>query len=191
MSDGNGQVHETSAEEPAQGFECPACGTVIDVTPGETAAVVSCPACGEHVLIPAVDGSTELAQEEEAAARRAEERQSELDGLRMRHVIVTRRAAIRSRTYNVLGAAGCVMAAVKLGIIAVQQGRRAGWHAAQGALVVMAVAAVYFGWHFLQRARAWGRESRGSAMPEPETPPDFSTLSDGSQHARSLEELKE
>jgi len=190
MSDGNGQVHETAGEA-ARAFECPACGTVIDVAPGETAAVVSCPACGEHVLIPAVDGSTELPQEEEAAERRAAERQSELDGLRMRHVIVTRRAAIRSRTYNVLGAALCVMGAVKLVIIAVWEARRVGWHTEQGALVAMAVAAVFFGWHFLQRARAWGRETRGGGIPEPETPPDFSTLSDGSQHARHLEELKE
>jgi hypothetical protein len=34
------------------------------------------------------------------------------------------------------------------------------------------------------------REAKRSHMPEPTAAPDFSTLSDGSQHARNLEDVR-
>jgi hypothetical protein len=41
-----------------------------------------------------------------------------------------------------------------------------------------------------RRAAYWARESRGGKMPEPEGEPDFSTLQDGSQKARDLEDVR-
>jgi hypothetical protein len=59
-----------------------------------------------------------------------------------------------------------------------------------GVFGVVAVVAGWGAWWFWGRAEYWARESRGGKMPEPEVAPDFSTLQDGSQHARDLEDVR-
>jgi hypothetical protein len=41
-----------------------------------------------------------------------------------------------------------------------------------------------------RRASAFTREARTAVRPDPTTVPDFSTLSDGSQRARNLEDVQ-
>lgn len=53
------------------------------------------------------------------------------------------------------------------------------------AAIVAVVLSIYFG----TRALAAHREIRQSHLQEPQTPPDFSTLSDGSQHSANLERM--
>ena len=133
-------------------------------------------------------GAAGEAGEGEAAKGGSED---ELDGLRMRHVIVQRRAAARSRTYAVLGAGACAMGAVKLCMMAYREVRvRGGWDRWAATWIVLAVAAVGGAWYFVGRAAYWGREGRAVVIPEPETPPDFSTLGDGSGKGRDLEDIR-
>jgi hypothetical protein len=105
-------------------------------------------------------------------------------------MIVTRRTAIRTRTYFVAGAVACVTGAIELVIMTVTEVRAGGWHVRQAGFVLAGVVGVWGAVYFFRRAAYWGRESRAVTMPEPETPPDFSTLSDGSQHAKNLENLQ-
>ena len=116
----------------------------------------------------------------------------ELDSLRMRHIVVIRRAAMRSRTYCIVGAGGCLIGAIKLILMTVAEVRRFGWHLRQISFVLFAVAAFFGVSYFLGRAAHWNRESRRSAADTSDDlpPPDFSTLSDGSQHARNLEDIR-
>jgi hypothetical protein len=181
---------EPPAPGEAQTFACPDCGEPIQAAPGPVPRLLDCPACEERFLIPALDGSTDLPTDPEPTeAEHAARAQSELDGLRMRHMVVTRRTAIRSRTYAILGAALCVMGAVKLVMMTVQDIRAAGWGRWPAAFMIGAIACCCGMAYFLGRAAHWQRESRAEKMPEPETPPDFSTLSDGSQYAKNLENL--
>jgi hypothetical protein len=176
--------------EERAGFECPHCGETVAETPGAMARLVDCPVCEERFLIPSADGSREVPERSgESDEEKAEAMQGELDGLRMRHLVVVRRAAMRSRTYCIVGAGGCAMGAVKLSLMARAEVRAVGWHARQGVLVVLAVLGLVGVRYLLRRAAHWARESRGVKMPEPETAPDFAPLSDGSQHARNLEEM--
>jgi hypothetical protein len=171
-------------------FECPACGQAVEAIPGPVARLLECPACGEHFVIAAIDGSTDIP---EAGAVSEEENDAqqlaELDSLRMRHLVVTRRTAMRSRTYNILGAATCLTAAAKLVVMTVTEVRIEGWHLRQTSFVLFAIVALSPIPFLMRRAAHWARESRGVKMPDPETPPDFSALSDGSQHAKNLEDL--
>ena len=210
----DGSDHDDAPEDHA--YECPACAQTVHATPGETAQLVECSACGAHFVIPSLNGSTDLPGEtgpsEEEKKQHAE---GELNSLRMRHIIVTRRTAIRSRTYNIVGVALCIMGAIKLVIMTVQDVRAGGWHLLQWAYIVLAVAALYAAGYLCTRIVYWTRQSRapiffagkcancGQDLPEgasvcldcgtrvqkDETPPDFSTLSDGSQHAKNLENL--
>jgi hypothetical protein len=187
----NGDSYET----PPDGFptapvayECPECGQTIQAIPGPVARLLHCPACGNHFVIAAIDGSTDV-PEEGAEAEKNERELEELDSLRMRHLVVTRRTAMRSRTYNILGAAACLTGAAKLVLMTVTEVRAAGWHLRQVSFVMFTLVALSPISFLLRRAAHWARESRGAKIPDPETPPDFTPLSDGSQHARNLEEL--
>jgi hypothetical protein len=173
MEDGD-QVNE----EGSAGVElcCPECGEVLRVAVGVEEREEMCPVCGGVFVVP--------------GEGRVEERREEgLDSLRMRHVIVQRRAAARSRTYMLLGAGVCVVGAVQLVIMGWQEGRAGGVGRAV-AFGVCALAAAWGAWWFWGRAAYWAGESRGAAMPEPEGEPDFSTLGDGSQKARDLEDVR-
>jgi len=187
----NGDGHADSSEDRLQAFECPACGGGVEAEVEEVARLVGCPACGEAFVIPGRDGSTDLPDVDAAGEeRKAHEALQELDSLRMRHLIVTRRTAIRTRTYFVTGAFGCLVGGVELVIMTVSEVRRVGWHLRQVGFVLAALAGFWWTVYFFRRAAYWGRQSRAVTIPEPETPPDFTTLSDGSQYARNLENLE-
>jgi uncharacterized membrane protein YuzA (DUF378 family)/DNA-directed RNA polymerase subunit RPC12/RpoP len=162
-------------------YECPHCGRALEARPQPESQLIPCPGCGGEFVIPAADTPAEEVQ--------ADQELGELDSLRMRHIVVVRRAAIRSRTYCIVGAIGCLMAAVKLGLMTFSDVHRTGWHLRQVLYVLLGLAAVYGMVFLLRRAARWSRESRAGVLPEPSNPPDFSTLSDGSQHARNLENM--
>jgi hypothetical protein len=163
----------------------------VEVEVEEGARLVECPACGRGFVVPGRDGSTELPDADAGGEEpKAHDELQELDSLRMRHLIVTRRTAIRTRTYFVTGAFGCLVGGVDLVIMTVSVVRRVGWHLRQGGFVLSALLAFWGAVYLFERAAYWGRKSRAEKIPEPETPPDFTTLSDGSQYARNLENLE-
>jgi hypothetical protein len=90
----------------------------------------------------------------------------------------------------VAGAVACLTGAIELVIMTVTEVRAVGWHLRQVGLALAAGVGVWAAVYLFQRAAYGGRQSRAVTMPEPETPPDFSTLSDGSQHAKNLENLQ-
>ncbi|HEY7116293.1 MAG TPA: hypothetical protein VH475_06895 [Tepidisphaeraceae bacterium] len=175
---------------PAETFTCPHCEQAVEGTAGDVAQLVECPACHESFVIPSRQGSFELPSgpEDPGDAGGAQD-DDELDAVRMRHVVVQRRAAIRSRSYALIGAGACLIGGIQLCIMAYHEVRAAGWGMRPGSFLLFALATAIGVLYFLGRAAYWQRESAGSAIPDPTTPPDFSSLSDGSQHARNLEAL--
>jgi hypothetical protein len=65
-----------------------------------------------------------------------------------------------------------------------------GLSVAGSAFVMAATVLVALGWRALGRAHQLKREADASALSEPETPPDFSQLSDGSESWKKLEDIK-
>jgi len=174
--------------EPTNEFSCPECGQAVRVDVQPAAQLIECPACAAHFVVPGLDGSTEVT--DAPAPEHPHEDHSDLDSLRMRHIVVVRRAAMRSRTYCIVGAAASLIGAIQLVILTVREVRWAGWNLRAASFIVMAVGLVYCMIWLMRRAAHWNRESRPQPdVTEPQTPPDFSTLSDGSQHARNLEQM--
>jgi hypothetical protein len=199
-------------------FECPTCGHVVRAVPGVAARLLACPACRDFLVIPADDGSTgvpDLGEEMDRDRSEVERSKAdELDGLRLRNVIALRRAAMRSRSYAIIGAGACAMGGAKLVMMTVGEVRAVGWHGWHAWYVAVAALAAWGVVHFVRRAAYWGRESRpprtgicekcgydirastgncpecGTPVPPNQPPPDFSSLSDGTQHARNLEDLR-
>lgn len=180
-------------EPPPEGdgaLECPSCGQCVDAQPSLVAYSVECPACGQPFIVPSVDGSTEIDQVDEQAQAREQEREHELDALRMRHIVGQKRAAMRSRTYAIAGAVGCVIGGIKLVLMAIHHIRARGWEMRPIGFILAAGLAVVGMIYCIERASHYNRESRAQLLPDPDKPPDFSTLGDGNQRWKNLEDIR-
>ena len=116
-----------------------------------------------------------------------------IDAVRVRQLSALRRGAYRTRSYCFVALGLCAVAAAQLVLFAVRHVRAAGWQLRPVGYVCGALAATMAGAFFFRRAAELNRElrQRPAALAEPQTPPDFSTLSDGSQSWKNLEQMRE
>lgn len=177
-------------------FACPQCGQPVPAEPGAT--LLQCPACGDQFFVrpiasdePDEPGGREPREPEEPEAPDVVpgQREEELNALRIRQVSALRRATYRSRSYAILGAVVGVVAIGQLFWLIVQDVRAEGWVRRDAVFVAAIVLAVAGSVICLRRAAALQREIRQTLVTEPTVAPDFSSLSDGSQHARNLEDM--
>ena len=117
------------------------------------------------------------------------EPEEHLDRLHIRQATVLRRSLYRGRAYALVGALACAAAAAQCAWLAYRYVRALGWDARPVALVVLMWGAIAGAAWCARRAAALVREARAMGMPDSGMPPDFSTLSDGSQRARNLEDV--
>ena len=118
-----------------------------------------------------------------------DDRSAELDGLRIRQLATLRRAAYRSRSHAIIALLVCAVAVVHTSILLAQHLRYFGWGWRPPVYIAVILAAMYGVTFFWRRAVALHREAKQSHLETPTTPPDFSTLSDGSQRWKNLEDL--
>jgi hypothetical protein len=114
--------------------------------------------------------------------------EADLSGMRIRQVSALRRGAYRTRSWLLIGAIACGAGAAQLIFLAVRAHRNGHGTVLTGDLLV-AFVALLAAPYFLRRAMQVNREIRQSAIEEPSTPPDFSTLSDGSQRWTNLQAM--
>jgi 8-oxo-dGTP diphosphatase len=164
------------------GYLCPHCRQPVQCDGVNETATIQCPHCGQAFLaVAAVDLQAE--------AERELSHQQQLDALRIQRQVKERRAAMRSASHCLIVALACIVGALDLLWQTIHRywvERRLGWPA------LYLAAAIVLGWggvRFLRRARRLSRESRRHDLPEPTAAPDFSTLGDGSQAAKNLEQI--
>src|SRR5690242_7635892 len=163
--------------DPAAGeYSCPHCQQTVDVQEVPEHGVVTCPHCSGEFSLP------------EPVAE--EDQEVELDGLKIRQLSTMRRTAYRGRSYAIIAAAACAVVAVQLIWLSIRHVYTIGWGVWPIGYLLLVPLALWGAWHFLERAQSLGIESKRSALDEPTTAPDFSSLSDGSQHAKNLEEMQ-
>jgi hypothetical protein len=120
----------------------------------------------------------------------AEDRSAELDGLKIQQLAALRRAAYRSRSHAVIAMLVCAVAVVQAGILLVQHLLHIGIGPRVPVYAGFVLVGVYGTIFFMRRAIALHREARQSHLDSPSIPPDFSSLDDGSQRWKNLEDLK-
>jgi hypothetical protein len=113
---------------------------------------------------------------------------SELNELRIRQMATLRRAAYRGRSYAIIGATACIVMAMQLVWTLIRPHHFNAW--AIASFVLLTIASVWGAIVCIRRAIAMNQEAKRSTLVHPPTPPDFSTLSDGSQLAKKLEEIE-
>lgn len=117
-------------------------------------------------------------------------RADEVDSLRIRQLATLRRATYRSRSHAIIAAAVCAGVAVQLGWVILLRVRWAGWGWRPMVFAVLLLACLAGAIWFTRRAAEFHRAAQQATGEEPAVQPDFSTLSDGSQRARNLEEIE-
>ena len=112
---------------------------------------------------------------------------------RVRQLSALRRGAYRTRSYCVIAAVVCGVAILQLAVLTVRHVRLAGWGVRPAGYVCGALAAAMAAAYFYRRAAELTQElrQRPAALAEPPVPPDFSTLSDGSQSWKNLEQMRD
>lgn len=170
---------------------CPACGQPLPkaVVP---LGWVRCPACGTQIELVAIP-SVELGEEEQAPEPPPDPNAA-LNALRVRQIAALRRGSYRTRSYCFVAAAALAVVAVQLVFMGIGSYRDSRgqlvWPAIYAAFALLAL------WgcgHFAARVLRLTnelRESPTAALPPPEHEPDFSTLSDGSQQWKNLEDVR-
>jgi len=129
--------------------------------------------------------------EPQDGSQRPGEPDAELDGLKIRQFTALRRSAIRMRSWLLIAATICAVGALQLIILAVQltHGNHS-WGLWQTLYALVAGLAVLGARHFFRKARECKREIEKPILKDPETPPDFSTLGDGSERWKKLEDIR-
>jgi hypothetical protein len=138
-------------------------------------------------LAPNDAAPTELVADDEPAPL-DESDEADLSGLKIKQISALRRGAYRTRSWLMIGAISCAVGAAQLVFLAIKA-RRAGLRLVPLGEVLMAVIGLGLCVYFSRRALEAHREIQKSRLQEPTTPPDFSTLSDGSQRWRNLQSM--
>jgi predicted nucleic acid-binding Zn-ribbon protein len=173
---------------------CGRCGQRIDVT-GTVPA--QCPHCGGEVVEgtgaepqqPA-ENQIDVDAENDSAAEFPSAEEDELNSLHIRQVAALRQSANRSRSHCVVIATALLVGAGKLALMTIQNVRSGGQRIFSAGYLFAIALALIFSWKLIGRIVALTRELKQPLLSDPLEPPDFSTLSDGSQHARHLAEMQ-
>src|SRR5665213_3683150 len=172
---------------------CPNCGTPVDPS-AASAPIIECAKCGTQFFPPAVEDDSDDSDDD---SDEEDPTEAELSELRIRQLITLQRTAYRTRSYLIVGTLGCLGFAIQLTIFAVHSLRdNHRLKSSSIACLFFAMAGIIGSYKFAMRVREVQRginaDARARALEEEEVarhPPDLSTLSDGSHHARNLERM--
>ncbi len=171
-------------------FCCPGCEEEVDVSPQALGRLVRCPYCNTDFF--ASDEQSHQAVVDDTANEHAErDREEAFDKLRIHHYTALRMSAIRARSWWIIGMCLSLLVLLdmltKVAIYLVLIHRWGWWPTID---LLCGIAAARCAWHARKRAADFKRELSHSAIPEPTTPPDFSTLNDGKDRWKHLENVR-
>ncbi len=178
------------AEVAPDRYECPHCSQEVAGAPEPLSPFWICPHCGMQFAVVVQPAATDDPAELEARQRQ-QAGEDELSELRIKQLSRHRRAMIRSRSHVLVGFLVCLAACAKLiqmGVRELYRVHRINFRSV--GMLVFAAAAIIPAMYFLRRTRQFSSDLKKPLLQDPPTPPDFSTLQDGSQHSKNLENMR-
>ena len=171
-------------------FRCPGCDEEVEVPAEVVGQLVRCPYCNADFF--AAEGQTHLAVVDDTPPA-TEDRgpPDELNAVRVRQLATLRLATLRARSWWLIGLLLSATTAIDLvgkAVVSVWHDRA--WGVWPTLLVLGGVVATALAIAAGRAARRLGQEAATSALPPPTEPPDFSTLGDGTDRWRRLEEIR-
>jgi hypothetical protein len=190
--------HEAVARGEADGtVQCPFCNTrFIPTTTLEAPEAIPSPVApfteaeaseGAFLVVEDGEGNEGPTNKSRQSPYRPSARSPDLSTARIRDLSAARRALLRVRSWCVVATLVCAVAVVQLAWLIVQRVRGQGWFWEPILYAALIPVAAFWAISFARRAVAATRELRRSVQHDPDMPPDFSTLSDGSQQWKNLE----
>jgi uncharacterized Zn-finger protein len=171
-------------------FRCPGCDEEVDVSAEVVGQLVRCPYCNTEFFADAARSGDVVVDDTPAPVEDAPPA-GELNALRISQLTALRQATLRVRSWWVSGVFLAVITAVDL---TVRAGRYVahmhGWGIRPTLFSIVALAAVAVAAHAGRQARRLGDEASRSRLEDPDVEPDFSTLGDGSDRWRHLDEIR-
>jgi hypothetical protein len=187
---------DEAGDQPDPSHPCPNCGNAVASSTTDE-AILQCAHCGTQFFRPDDTVEPQPDDSDRDAAQSPAPADEELSGLRIRQIAALRRGAYRSRSYCIIGAATCLAAVINLALLifhSIVDSRlalRPIGYLVLGSYVVLIAVALWGVNYFVRRVIDLTRELGKTLLEEPADPPDFSTLSDGTQHVKHLEEMGE
>ncbi|HEY8748565.1 MAG TPA: hypothetical protein VIM11_11365 [Tepidisphaeraceae bacterium] len=178
--------HASNEHDEPGGLRCPNCAGAVGSASPE--GLAECPHCREQFLVMNAEPEPDVGSPSRASETDRAEHDVELSGLHIQNISNLRRGAYRSRSYLIIAAGVCIVAAAKLIQIAVLAWRAQLRLASIGDAIAAVVAIMFFA-STARKIAALTREIRQSRLEDPAAPPDFSMLGDGSQRLRDLEAM--
>jgi ribosomal protein S27E len=170
-------------------LHCPGCGEEVDVAAESAGQLVRCPYCNTDFFASPEQSHLDIVDDTVAVPEGPQEKA--VDQNRVARLAALRLGNIRARSWWVIGLGICVMAfldALRRAALYVLVLHHWGvWPTVDVAIALLAIR-----WALLCRRRAADLkiEIDRSAISEPATPPDFSTLSDGRDRWKNLENVR-
>jgi len=180
---------EPAMDDQPRRFRCPGCDEEVDVAAEAAGRLVRCPYCNTDFFASDEQANQQVVDDTDNE-RIARDREEAFDKLRIQKYTALRMSAIRARSWWLIGF--CLSLLVVLDMLAKiilhLMARSWGWWPTIDLLVLLIAGRCVF--HSLKRAGDFKREINTSAIPEPAAPPDFSTLSDGRDRWKHLENVR-
>ncbi len=169
---------------PQRTFTCSTCGR--EFSPDNAAAhPLLCPHCGAIYIVDDATGNFPHQSNIQIQYFGPDADQ------RIRQIIRLRRSIIRTRGWCITAAIACLVLAVQQIIWPIAALANAQWNPQQTSRLLFAIILLAAAVFLSRRIVRLSSELRRRSLTDPTTPPDFSSLSDGSQHARDLEKLND
>jgi len=179
------------SEEPAfERFVCPGCGEKVEVAAESAGKLVRCSYCNTEFFASVEQAHLPVVDDTEPQTTEAD-RENTIDRLRIDNYTALRMGAIRARSWWIIGFFLAILVVLNMlgnTIIYVWVLHR--WDIWPTMQTAGCILAVMFARHAYRRAADYKREIDHSALSEPTTPPDFSTLDNGSERWKHLENIR-
>jgi hypothetical protein len=171
-------------------FGCPGCGEEVDVAMQVLGRLVRCPYCSTDFFASHEQSHLAVVDDSSPATEQAD-REIAFDKLRIKNYTALRMSAIRARSWWVIALCMLILVTVDmLGKAVIFLWVLRTWGIRPTVFVGVAAIAGMLARHAKRRTDEFQREIERSALPEPTTPPDFSTLSDGRDRWKDLENVR-
>ncbi len=189
----------------AEILQCPHCDNDVGVTLDFVATQIVCPHCEQPMIVPSVDGSTELPPEEQPfvivddqpdedeqarEAQHVRDSEGRLNSLRIQAIAAERRDLNRRRSFTTAAAIAMGIVVIHCLLQVAEDLAGEGWTRGTTAVTAVSIACGYAAILLLRRRRRLAELTRHPLLNDPESEPDFTPLNDGSQQWRHLEELQ-
>lgn len=175
-------------------FACPHCGHLIVVQTLAANGLISCLSCGGD-FFGVVDPSEEDRELERRFEAERQLRAQHLNDARIAAIKQERRAIVRTRSYFIMGLIFALAIAIQLGVSTYARLQSGGFSLRVSAYLGTILAAGAVAMICLKKIREIHAELARPVQEDPATPPDFSTLSDGShvadEMAQSLAKMRD